>query len=322
MFDHPEIKKYAVDEIPLDTDIFLVDVKWMEQYEEFLLKIIHGGDDEPVGYVSPVAARSINSHDIDLTWYANVYDRWHEISVTLPKDQIVMCVECWNYSEKPHLFVKSEWINHLHLKQYSIFCLIDAIDVKQAISERRLSRSNLIYIQRAIDELAAINPSVSFISFADSILLKSNWTVGMFDSSIKYTYNPGYFINLACDIDKIFLDCANLHTYAIIAQGSNEFDIDSLLHISPSNNHVSLNSLGGPFAKLLEIDYEIRIAIKNGAHSKSDFYLDAQYYHSLSFRQGIEKNDRISYQYKSKFSPSPSNYFCLLRNEIQTVLAT
>jgi len=322
MFDHPKIKKYDIDKIPLDADICLMDERWIPEYEAMLLHTLGNGEYENIGRVSFVAARSINQHHIDLTWYANIHDRWHEINISLPKSEIVTCVGCRDLDEKPRIFVKSAWNSHLHLQQYSIFCLIDAIDVKKAISAGSFTRSNLIALRNDLDALAATDPSISLVSFADTILVKSNWTVGKFDSNVKYTYNPDHFIHLANSINEIFYKCAGLRTYAVITQGANEFYNDSLLHISPSQNHISLNSLGAPFAKLIEIDSAVRSAIKTGIHPESDFYLDEQYYYSLTFKQGVDKNTRPAFSFKSKFPPSPGSYFCLLRNHVDTVLTT
>jgi hypothetical protein len=51
-------------------------------------------------------------------------------------------------------------------------------------------REKLIDLREAIDALAIRTPDVSFISFADSLLLKSNWTVGMVGKTPAYTYSP------------------------------------------------------------------------------------------------------------------------------------
>ena len=103
---------------------------------------------------------------------------------------------------------------------------------------------------------------ISFISFADNILLKSNWSIGHFDSGIEYNYKPEIFIQLAKIINSIYYETLGLNTYAIVAQGNNEYYNDSLLHISPSKNHISLNSLGVPFAQIMEIDSTVRTAIR------------------------------------------------------------
>ncbi|QKQ26979.1 hypothetical protein [Candidatus Reidiella endopervernicosa] len=86
-----------------------------------------------------------------------------------------------------------------------------------------------------IDQLAQKHPNISFISFADSILLKSNWTVRQHDGiEINYDYEPEAFIRLAKELNEIYQECLELRTYAVIAQGGNEYYEDNLLHISES----------------------------------------------------------------------------------------
>ena len=90
--------------------------------------------------------------------------------------------------------VKGDWLNHLHLRSYTIFAgLIDAVGVKAAIRSNVLTRNRLVRLRDRIDDMARRYSDVWFISFADSLLLKSNWTVGHFESSVKYTYRPGDF---------------------------------------------------------------------------------------------------------------------------------
>ena len=99
--------------------------------------------------------------------------------------------------------------------------------------------------------------------------------------------------------------------YAAIAQGVNEYEDSSLLHTSTSGNHISLNSLGLPFAQLLSIDEAVRTAIRSGAHPPSDLYIDEQYYHSLNFRHGFDKHAQPKASYSAPMSSVKRNYFYL-----------
>lgn len=71
MFDHPDIQKYAFEEVPLDEDLYLMDEKWLPEYEAMLTGFLRGQrSSEPVGYISYAAARRvIGDHAIDLSWY-------------------------------------------------------------------------------------------------------------------------------------------------------------------------------------------------------------------------------------------------------------
>lgn len=192
MFDDSDIDKYAFEEIPLDRDCFLMSEIYMKEYEEAMTKMLRGEECNPyeVGYVSPVAVRKINDNSLDLSWYANTHTRFHEVSITLPRDKVRVCVGCWQYDQKPYIFVDHEWLEQLHIREYSVFVLVDAIGVKEAIRNNQLTRDKLIQLRERIDELAESHKGVSFISFADSLILKSNWDVGYFPKGIDCSYRP------------------------------------------------------------------------------------------------------------------------------------
>ncbi len=316
MFEHEMFDSYEFEDIPLNRDIYIVDDAYRSEYEKSMLRFFDGEEYEYIGYVSSVAARAIRANSLELSWYANVHDRFHELSITLPRDQFVACVGSWQCDEKPRIFVKSDWLEDIYMRTYSVFALVDAADVKKAIENGQVNRSRLIRLRGAIDSLAEAHPDVSFISFGDSILLKSNWSVGYFKRGVKYTYHPELFIHLASEIDSIYRENMGLSTYAVIAQGSNEFYDDPLLHISETRNHISLNSLGIPFAQLVEIEAAARKAIRAGTHPRSELYLAEQYYHSLKFRFGFEKHERPSSPYQTKMMASPSKYFYLSIDEV------
>ncbi len=179
MFENELFDNYDFEEIPLDRDIYIIDEVYLEEYEHSMLELFNGGRDyEPVGFVCFVAARKISKNSVELSWYTNVFDRFHEIKIILPREHFIVCVGCWQWDEKPHVFVKSEWLDNLLTRSYSVFSLIDAIGVKKALENGELSREKLVELRSNIDSLAGKYPDVSFISFADSILLKSNWSVG------------------------------------------------------------------------------------------------------------------------------------------------
>jgi hypothetical protein len=307
MFEHDLFEEHPFENIPLDRDIFLMDEKWLQDYEKSLLISISGGEGENVGYVSYVAARAINQDVIELSWYPNINDRFHEMRVTLPRSDFVFCVECWQYSEKPRIFVRSDWLTNLHLRAHSVFALVDVIGVKAALERGKLPRSKLIALRDEIDGIAARNPSVAFISFADSLLLKSNWFVGQWDSEINYTYEPEAIIQLLPEIQAIYRKELEMEIYMVIAQGTNEYFEDDLLHIS--GNHVSLNSLGLPFAQIMAIDNAARSAIHDGMHEPAEVYMDEHFYHSLQFKFEFDKNSRPKHIYDAPMASGPNHYF-------------
>jgi hypothetical protein len=312
MFEHEHFDKYAFEDIPLNRDIYLMDEKWIPEYEASLLNVFAGNGAEyrPVGYISYACARKVLPGGVELSWYPNIDDRFHEVAVWLPKDAYVACVGSWRWDEKPHIFVKGDWLNHLYLRSYTIFALIDAIGVKSAIRSNALTRDRLIRLRDRIDDMARRYLSISFISFADSLLLKSNWTVGHFESAVKYTYSPEIFFTLFEELRALFREELGLEIYATLTQGSNEYYDDDVTHVSASGNHISLNSLGLPFAQLLAIDDAARAAIRSRAHLPSDLYMDELFFRSVQFKHSFEKNKQPRHHYASPMKDGGSYYIC------------
>lgn len=309
MFTHERYDIYTFENTPLNRDIFIVDEVYMKEYDRMMTKFFEGADYDAIGYVTPVAARKVNSNSLDLSWYPNTFDRFHEVPIRLPREQFIACVGSWNYDEKPRVFVKSEWLEQIHRCSYSTFAIIDAIGVKKALEEGSLTRQKLIALRDEIDQLAQKHLNISFISFADSILLKSNWTVGHHGIEVNYDYEPEVFVRLAKELSQIYQKCLGLKAYAVIAQGGNEYYEDNLLHISGSKNHISLNSLGIPFAQIMEIEAAARKALKTGIHKPAELYMDEKYYRSLKLKYEFDKNNRPSNSYSSKMIDGGCKYF-------------
>jgi hypothetical protein len=83
MFEHEYFDKYSFEEIPLNRDIYLMDEKWIPEYEASLLNVFqgNGADSKPVGYISYACARRILAGGVELSWYPNVFDRFHEVDL-------------------------------------------------------------------------------------------------------------------------------------------------------------------------------------------------------------------------------------------------
>jgi hypothetical protein len=313
MFDHPKIQVYLFDEVPLNEDLDLMDEKWMAEYEKALVKSVDetGESAYSVGYYSAAVARAIGPDSIELSWYPNTYDRFHQMRILLPRSAFITCAGSWQYDYKPVMFVRGDWLTNLYLRSHSVFALVDAINVKKALSSGTLTRPKLIELRDRIDTIAAANPTVAFISWADSLLLKSNYSVGQYDSPVKYTYEPEKILRLLPDIKEAYRDVLGLGIYAVITQGSNEYYDDDLLHISGSGNHISFNSLGLPFAQTQAIEHQARLASKKGIHPPADAYLDETFYHSLRFKDGFEKNAESKFPYDAPMATGPTFYFPL-----------
>ena len=308
MFDHSDIEKYRIEEVPLDRDLFLMDEKWMADYERALLKGLAGGEWENVGFISYAAVRRATTAGLELSWYPNVHDRFHEMRTYLPRANFITCVGCRNYDEKPHIFVKGDWLSDIYLRTNSVFAMVDAIGVKKALAAGAIATAKLDDLRDRIDEIAARHPDIAFVSFADSLLLKTNWSVGTWDSEIKYTYAPERIIRVLPEIASAYEDGLGLSIYAVVTQGRNEFYRDELIHVSRSGNHISLNSLGLPFAQLQAIDGAVRSAIRVGDHRPSELYMDDHFFHSLKWQHGFDKNKEPIYPYLAPMIGYPCEY--------------
>lgn len=311
MFENINIDKYSLDKIPMDRDCYLMSDIHMREFSDELEKLVQGEDCSPyeVGAVAPVAVRKINKTTLELSWYANTFTRFHEVSITLPKDMIKICVGCRQYDVKPYIFVSHEWLEQLHLRQYSIFALIDAIGVKEAIKTNSLSKEKLIKLREAIDQLAEKHADISLISFADSLILKTNWDVGYADKGMECSYRPEKILHIIKEIDHIYHQILGLKIYAVLTQGSNEYYGESLLHISKTNNHVCLNSLGLPFAELLAIETAAKQSIKTGVHPPMQLYLDEQFYLSLNLQYSFEKTKKPKSAYAAIMKVNQPSYY-------------
>ncbi len=294
-----------------------MDECWLKEWEAAYLDIFAGKSDRNVGYISYAAVRHATSESLQISWYPNIFDRFHEVSVILPREAFVACVDIYDYDEKPHIFVKGEWLTGLHLRPYSAFALIDAIGVKAALNAGQLSGSKLVQLRNRIDQIAEANPGVAFISFADSLLMKTNWFVGQYDSDISYSYEPETLVRLIPQIADAYQDVLGMSVYATITQGVNEYEDTALVHRSASGGHISLNSLGLPFAQLLAIDDAARSAIRCGDHERYELYVDNLFFHSLRFKFGFDKHAQPNSPYISPMSSSPRKYYC---TSVKTIL--
>lgn len=308
-FVHPGFEKYAFEEIPADEDLYLMDEVWLDEYEKYLVSRLEGGGFKSVGYVAYAAKRSSTESAVELSWYPHTSTRFHEVVISLPREMFVACVSCARYDDMLRVFVRSAWLKNLYLRAHSIFALVDAIGVKDALRRNSLTREKLVLLRNRIDLVANEYPAVSFISFADSLLLKSNWSAGLRESHVKYNYAPETFIRLISEIQTIYKDVLGLDIYAVFTQGSNEYYDDPLLHVSATKNHICLNSLGLPFAQLKSIEEAARRAIARGEHPPAQLYMDENLFHSLNFVSGFQKESCGKHAYRAPLSDVDGLYF-------------
>lgn len=307
MFDHPDYDHLTPDSLPLDFDIKLCDERFMTEYDRLFVEFRAGrGEWGHVEYVVPVVARKVTATSIELTWFVDISQRYHAVEVTLPRDQVVRCVAIDKYDEKPMIFVKAGWLEDMFKRVNSVFCYVDAIGVRDAIGGGLLFRNMLPEFREAVDGIAAAHPQVAFLSFADSVVLKSNWTTGFLKTNLV-KYDPETILRAFVAVRTAYKAVTGLDVYGVFTQGANEFSEEALMHVASSGNHVCLNSFGGPFADLKSIEEAARRAIREKAHEPAELYLDLRFYHSLE-RKAPKHLQRFTYS--SVITGVDSQYVC------------
>jgi hypothetical protein len=295
MFTHPKFRNSPVAELGSrsNEDLIVMDERWMADYEREWIRLFDHGQADPyaVGYITRVAVRSVGDGWVELSWYVNINDRFHEIPLFLPEDRIVACVEVPSYGEDLHIFVRSAWLTDIHKKPLATFALVDAAGIKALLQRGALPADKLEGLRTRIDAIADRYPHLAFVSFADSILVKQIWSVGHVGSSIRYSYAPEDLLPALSELQAAITEVLGLDAYAVVTQGMNAYDDKAPLHISSGENHISLNSLGLPFAQLMAIESAARNAIHAGTHVPSGLYMDTLLLRSLKlndqFRQSL-----------------------------------
>lgn len=320
MFQHPKFNLRSFDDLPVDQDLILMDEKWMGDVEQEWLKVFAGdadADPYPVGYVSDVVVRSVGEEWVDLSWYPNTFDRFHEVTTFLPKSAFITCVDIAEYDDRPRIFVRSEWLMRLHEHPLTSFAMIDAAGVKRLLQEGKLSEAALLSLRDRVDTIAECYPDYAFISFADNVLVKQAWSVGHIEGTTKYTYAPEGLVPVIAEVCDAILQTLKIPSYAVVTQGMNAYSEGAALHRSSAGNHVSLNTLGLPFAQLMSIEGAARTAIRNREHAPAQLYLDATFFRSLRMAGSFDKAALPLHPYRSPMSRDlKASYVATSLNEI------
>ncbi len=325
MFDHEDLYSHRFDSVPKGIQCRLMTDQFLSEFESTLLNMVTTEDEQShaiyeIGYGSNLVVNEITDHTLDVSWYADAMERFHEVTISIPRDSFIACVECPKFSLIPYIFVSDDWHENLLTREYSIFCLIDAVGFKEKIKNGSLSRELLISLRDELDTLAAEYPNFSFVSFADSLILKTYWKPGYFVINQPPTYRPESMFKVIEKIRQIYKNVIDLDIYAVLTQGSNEYYGDNLLHISKTKNHVSMNSLGVPFAELLAIETTAKKSIKSHAHPPSELYIDGQYFNSIKFNYKAKGGASSVHEYTPIMKGDVSNYYCASLDSIMSAL--
>lgn len=308
MFTHPKFRVSPIADIRsrLNEDLIVMDERWMADYEREWVRLFNDDQADPyvVGYITRVAARSAGDGWLELSWYVNINDRFHEVPLLLPENCIVTCVEVPSYGEDLHIFVRSAWLTDIHEKPLATFALVDAAGIKALLQRGQLPSASLQALRTRIDAVAEKHPHLAFVSFADSLLVKQVWSVGHVGSSIRYTYAPEGLLPAVSELHSAITEVLGLDAYTVMTQGMNAYDDQAPLHVSARQNHISLNSLGVPFAQLMAIESAARNAIHTGTHVRSGLYMDALLLRSLKLNYEFRRSLPL-WPYRSPMTGAP-----------------
>lgn len=306
MFSDPEFDHYSFEEIPMHRDLYLFGEKYAADYDSMMLNWFKNlGTYEHIGYITDISVEKRLSDSIEIQWVVNFSDRFHTVSINLPKTAFIRCVGAQSWDEKPRIFVKDDWLDDLYRQHYVSYGWVDAIGAKSAMLSGSLTREKLVQARERVDRIAATHSTSGFVSFADTILIKTLWNSGYIETGQKLNYKPEELLMICSEIMQVFKDVLDLESYCIVTQGANKYNDEQPLHISSTSNHVSMNILGAPFADILAIEDAAKTAAKGGIHPYCNIYLDESFYLSL-------KTDRkhVVGHFRSPLTNTLRRYFC------------
>jgi hypothetical protein len=66
-----------------------MDERWLQEWEAAYLDFFDGMDLRNVGYVSEAIVRRATADALEVSWFPNRFDRFHEVIVTVPRDAYI-----------------------------------------------------------------------------------------------------------------------------------------------------------------------------------------------------------------------------------------
>ena len=264
-----------------------------------------------------VEATGIDSYDLGIL--ISNRTRFHLATVRLPRSKFTVFIDIWNYNKCPYLVVTQDWFDEILRTHFSLYGLVDAVGMRKLLAAQgHITREQVVATREGIDQLARRHPNHAFLSFADTVLVKTNWSM-MGDAQYEATYRPERFLELIEDVRRVFRSALHLDSYAVVTQGANAAAEDGLVSISPERNHVSFGSLGTPFAQLFEMDTAIRKAVRAGLHRRKTLYLANWFFLTLHYKDPFTKNTLAKglVPFESKFStPDECSYLPVESEEL------
>lgn len=284
-----EVQFYTFDEVPLARDLFVIGASQIDvlksKWDWYLSQPDGPSPGHPNSFLKhrwcAIETRDADSCEINLE--ISIRTRWHGAIRTLPRTKFVGCVKFWNYEKRPYLIVDQDWFDDIEQTRFSLYGLVDVVGMRALLSRQgKVEQDQLQSLKREMDSLAAKHREFAFVTFADNVLVKTNWSArpDVYDAS----YNPEKFLHVLADVRKALRSVLGLDSYAVVTQGGDSFASESPLYVSPEQNHVFFGSLGTPFVELFDIDKAARLAIRSKSHAPCNLYLAHSFLLTLKFK--------------------------------------
>ena len=314
------------EDIPTDRDIFVLaerDLNFFNKAWDWYIAHATTTADYPHNFLDfrTCAVSAKHSMYLELDLLVDQSERFHEILHKLPRKDVIQCVRYWNWAKRPYLIVSNEWFDSLKFATHTTFAMVDAIGVRKKIFlEGKISRKQLILFRRELDSLARRYPSHVFFSFADSVILKSNWKRNLI--GFAKNYDPEMSIHIINQVQSIFKRILELDSYAVVTQGLTDDYERRPFKKSFFGSHIAFNSLGTPFSYLFDIERHVKANVKKNIHKPSSLYLSKDLFLSLKLKSVMRdryRNEAI--HFSSDMTPGLHQwYFCSSTDEVLTNL--
>lgn len=289
-----EAKFYKYEEIPTNRDIFIIsgfqlkefEKQWQYYLSDENMELTHPNNfiNYKVGYVQKAFDNSL-----EINIGLNTSIRFHGASRILPSSKVMACIEFTSIGDNPYLIVDGEWFEENEKAIFSSYAMVDAIGMKNLLEQiGTINQSQIKNFKDMINHIASEYKEYFFLTYADSVIIKSNWIPK--GKEYFQTYQPEILLKIINKIFDSFKSTFKLDAYAVITQGVNQVIGDSNFEISTQKNHIFFNSLGAHFAELFEIDRVVRQNIKKGIHTRKNLYLSKSFFLTLQFQKYEQKN--------------------------------
>lgn len=283
------------DDIPIETDLFLISEAQAGLCSREWGRYLSGHADPQKHPHHSLrtrfcAVRSSSRESLELSLEVNIIDRWHGAMRVLPRSDFKGCVQWWNFQKQPYLVVSRRWMRELGEPRFSIYALVDVIGTKKrCATQGGIDTEALGRFRASIDAIARSKRSFAFLSFADNVLVRSDWNAAK--RGAQSTYEPEAMLAVVSAIRAAIKSELHSESYAILSQGTNWAADDAGKRGHRQPNHAVFGSLGAPFEELFHIDLAVKSSMRSKRHEASDYYLARSFAQSLRYEGSAMPED-------------------------------